>query len=108
MGEESEKDATVIVIQTNWPKLEATANELEETMTVLSDTISKATTTTLREDPNTLIENQRKYIEVICEEYRTFREQNAKEIRDIKKTKIQIGNTENEVTVVRESNSQKT
>ena len=47
MGEESEKDATVIVIQTNWPKLEATANELEETMTVLLDAISKATATEL-------------------------------------------------------------
>ena len=44
VGEESEKNATVIVIQNNWSKLEATTNELEETMTtVLSDTISKVT-----------------------------------------------------------------
>ena len=38
----------------------------------------------------------------MCKEYMTFKEQNAKEMRDIRKIKIQIGNTDNEVTVVRE------
>ena len=57
VGEELERDAMVIVIQSNWPKLEDTANELEESMTLLSDAISKATALELREDPKPLIEN---------------------------------------------------
>ena len=62
VGEESERDATVIVIQNNWLKLEATANKLEETIAVLSDSFSKATAAELGEDPNTLIENQKREI----------------------------------------------
>ena len=37
VGAETERDATVLLIQSNWPKLEAVANELQETTAALSE-----------------------------------------------------------------------
>ena len=95
---ESERDATVLLSQTNWPKLEAIANELQETMTVVSDAFSTTNDTELEGDPSTMIDNFRKEATEAYQEYMTFKEQNNKEIRDIKKLVKKIVNTEDEVT----------
>ena len=55
VGEESERDAIIVVIQKKWPKVQASSNELEETMAELWDAFSKATSTELKEDPYEMI-----------------------------------------------------
>ena len=74
VGEESERDAIAVAIQRNWPKLEASSEELEETMAEVWDTISKATGTELNEDPNKMIAEQKKEVDEITTEYLTFRQ----------------------------------
>ena len=78
LGEETEKDGTVVLIQTYVPKLEAIANTLQETTTALLDAITTATATELGGDPNTMIENFRKEGEEEYKEYMTFKEKIAK------------------------------
>ena len=57
-GAEKERDAMAVVIQTNWPRLEASSEELENTMAQLTDAISKANATDLGEDPIKMIEEK--------------------------------------------------
>ena len=59
VGAKTERDATVLLIQTNWPKLEGIANELHETTTALLEAVSKANDTELEGDPSTMIDNFR-------------------------------------------------
>ena len=57
-GYEKERDAMAVVIQTNWPRLEASSEELENSMAQLTDAISKANATELNEDPIKMIEEK--------------------------------------------------
>ena len=105
VGEELERKAKAVVIQRNWPKLEASSEELEDTMAELLDAISKATATELNEGPNKMIAEQKREVNKITTEYLTFWKENVKEIRAIQKIKKQT--TENDGTMVRECSSDK-
>ena len=72
VGEETERDEMVVVIQRNWPKLEDSSDELQYAMAELLDAISKATATELNEDPNKMTTEQKKEIVEITTEYLTF------------------------------------
>ena len=97
VGAETERDATVPLIQSNWPKLEAVANQLQETSAASSDAVSKANDTELKGDPSTMINNCREKANEAYTEYMEFKEQNNKEIRDIKKLKLIVRNAEDEI-----------
>ena len=47
---EKERDAMAVVIQTYWLRLEASSEELENSVAQLTDAISKANATELNED----------------------------------------------------------
>ena len=73
VGIKTERDATVLLIQTNWPRLEAIANELNEAMTTLAKAVSTANDIELEGDPSTMIDNFRKEAMEAYQEYKNTR-----------------------------------
>ena len=88
-------------------QLEAMANELQETTAALSEAVTKANDTELEGNPSTMIINFKENANEAFKECIEFKEPYNKQIRDIKKIKLKVGNAEDEVIVTREISSRK-
>ena len=81
MGAETERDASVLLIQANWPKIEAIGAELNYAIMELSEAVSTSEEgIEISGDPSEVIAYFRKEAVEAHERYVTFKEKHNKEL----------------------------
>ena len=102
VGAEEERNAKVLIIQKNWPNMEAIGTELNDAIVELSELIATSEEgTKISEDPSTVIAGFKKEAMEAHEKYVKFKDKNNKEMRELKKLQIEIGNSGDEVIEIR-------
>ena len=102
VGAEEERDTSVVIIQKNWPKMEALGTELNDAIKELSEIVATSEEgTEISDDPSTVIDSFKKEAKEAHKKYIELKDKHHKEIREVKKLQIKIENKDEEVVEVR-------
>ena len=98
-----ERNIAIVVIQKKWDKMETIAKSLSEAMEELAKIVSTSEEgSEISEDLSTIIAASNKEAKEAHKEYLDFKQEHSKEIRNIKKIQVELGNKKEVIEVRRE------